>query len=160
MEPAVSEVYDSLFPLVSLIRPYLDLCSLYHLYLCSKQTRQLCNLLVQQDPSSILSAAASYASNRPRLLAKSVQWACKTAGAEACSDAAIAAAVAAVPVSAAVKQVLMAAGVCPTLQHILDAAGQFPKGLEGWVNPHNSNWESFTALVLAVCEADVVGCGK
>jgi hypothetical protein len=156
MSSTVSEVWDPMFPLVSLIQPFLDICSLYQLSLCSKRTRQLCNLLVQQDPSSILSAASSYNSNKPRLLAKSVNWACHAAGADACCDAAIAAAVAQVPLPAAVRAVLMTAGVCPTLQHIFQAASHFPLGLEGWVVPHNSNWVSFPAILQAVCQNDMV----
>jgi hypothetical protein len=157
MDLTVSEVYDLMFPLVSLIQPFMDLCSLYQLSLCSEQTRQLCHLLVQQNPVSIISAAASYNSNKPRLLVKSVQWACKIAGVDGCSNAAVAAAVAAVPVPAAVKRVLMKAGVCPTLQHIFNAASRYPQGLEDWVDPQNSNWWSFPALMQAVCQNDEVG---
>jgi hypothetical protein len=64
----------------------------------------------------------------------------------------VAAAVVAVPVHSAVKQALLLAGVAPTAQQLLHAAANMPvEDLEGWMQPHNSNWEVTCPLMKAVC---------
>jgi hypothetical protein len=150
-----------LFQLLAVLRPRLDLRSFARIIICSKRTKQLCSVLVQQQACRIILAAAATQGVPPNEHASVVRIICEAAGRDACSSPAVATAVVAVSVHPAVKQVLLCAGVAPTTQQLLHAAAcDSVLGLEEWMNPSNSSWSSTCSLVKAVCRNDEVWLRK
>jgi hypothetical protein len=146
-----------LFQLLAVIRPRLDLRSFARNLICSKRTKHLCSVLVQQQACSIILAATTTEGIPPDEHASITRIVCEAAGRDACSSPVLATAVVAVPVQPAVKQALLRAGVAPTTQQLLHAAAcDSVLGLEEWINPSNSSWSSTWSLVKSVCRNDVV----
>jgi hypothetical protein len=148
---------EFLFPALAVLRPHLDLRSFARIIICSKRTKQLCSVLVQQQGYRIILAATATEGIPPNEHAPIMRIICEAAGRDVCCSPAVAKAVVGVPVHPAVKQVLLRAGVAPTSQQLLHAAAcDSVLGLEEWMNPSNSSWSSTRPLVKAVCRSDEV----